>query len=191
VARRVHEILSEEGLKITLTKEPTDSWLGQVLKEGFEKKISPFSETLLFTADRATHVGEIRKDLDNGISVFSDRYIDSTIAYQSVILGPYFRGSDMDVVDWLKSLWRPFALLPDVTFLFRAPPGVCLARLSSREKKTKFEKERFLEDVQKAYLREAENDSRFRIVDASKPIEDVIEEVMVELRGIFNRISRD
>jgi len=170
VAKRVTQDLKEKGYKAIYTYEPTDTWLGDAVKSSYEKDVNPFTEMLLFLADRATHTLQIREWLDNGSIVICDRYADSTYAYQAVALKDELVGLDMEPVDWLIEISRPFVIEPDLTVLLVVEPSAALKRI--KRKATKFERERFLEDVQKVYLELAERDSRFTIIDASKSLNE-------------------
>ncbi|MEI6793583.1 MAG: dTMP kinase, partial [Actinomycetes bacterium] len=119
--------LRERGRDVTLTREPggapaSEAIRGVLLDRAFEG-MSPRAEALLFAAARAEHVHRtIRPALDSGTDVITDRYIDSSIAYQGVS-----RALGVDVVEEL-SLWATEDLLPDLTVLLDVNPHLGLTR---------------------------------------------------------------
>jgi len=172
VAKRVTRELKRRGFKVVYTCEPTNTWLGDAVKSSYEKKVSPFTELFLFLADRATHTTRIKRWMEQGFVVICDRYADSTYAYQAVLLGKYLKELDVEPVEWLKDISRPFVIEPNLTVLLLVEPSVALKRI--RRKGTKFEKKRFLEEVHRVYQKLAEEDPRFAVIDASPPIEEVV-----------------
>ncbi|MFA5772026.1 MAG: dTMP kinase [Thermoplasmata archaeon] len=176
LAKIVYRELKKRGVKIKSTVEPTDSWLGKTVKRGFNSKTDSLAETFLFLADRSLHAVQIKKWLSDGNIVLCDRYHDSTVAYQSVTLGEGFSGSGIDVIKWLLSFEKLFPR-PDITFLLTIEPKKALSRLTNRKGKTKFEKIKFLQNVQKIYLKIAERNKRIVVLDASKPIYTLVDEV--------------
>lgn len=180
VCNRVHKALVDEGLKVRLTREPSDSWLGKLVKASFERDISPFSEALLFCADRAQHTREIEAWLASGSHVLCDRYVDSTIAYQGAVLGQVYKGDDL--LHWLMTVNRPFIRVPDLSILLVADPEVCLDRIGARTDMTKFEKLDTLRAVDANYKRIMKGEDRFVQVDAARPLEDVVAETLAFVR---------
>ena len=172
-AKRIVRELKGRGFDAVYTCEPTGSWLGDAVKSSYGRKVSPFTEHLLFLADRATHTDEIKEMVGKGKVVVCDRYADSTYAYQAVILKEELKGLDIEPVEWLKAFSRPFVVDPDLTLLIIVAPSMALKRL--RGKGSKFEKRGFLEDVHEVYLRLAEENARIRKVDASLPLKEVVE----------------
>ena len=81
VARLVAKRL---GTKAVLTREPTDSWIGRAVRRGDKHKVSPYTDALLFMADRAQHTEEISRLLERRKTVVCDRYYHSTVAYHSL-----------------------------------------------------------------------------------------------------------
>jgi dTMP kinase len=181
VANRVFEtVTAGTDREVVLTSEPSDSWLGDCVRRSHGEDVSPISEALLFVADRASHTERIRKWLESGMIVLSDRYYASTLAYQGATLKPLL--GDM-AVEWLKSVNEPVIIHPDLTFLLTIPPETGMRRLSVRNERTKFEKLEFLREVDRIYRSLAEKDDTFIVVDASRPLEDVMETVVETIRG--------
>jgi len=176
----LHSVVKRlEGQRIHITREPTDTLLGDAVRWGVQRG-DPVLEALLFAADRSQHVKEIRRYLEKGYSVISDRYIWSSIAYQSVGLS----GVVEDPEAWITELHRPFHVESDHVLLFVCDPDVCMTRISSRSDISRFERKGFLERVQQVYLRLAEHHGA-RVVDASRPFEDVCSDVESVLREIL------
>ena len=173
VARMMHERLNATGRRSVLTAEPTDSWVGDMVRRGNREAASPFTETLLYVADRAEHTAQIEKWLADGNNVVCDRYVGSTLAYQAVTLRPRLGDSARG---WLRTVNSPFSLRPDVTFLLLLDPELAMERLGSRPGREKFEKLDFLRGVDDEYRRLAETDG-YVVIDASRPLEEVAEAV--------------
>lgn len=164
-----------------LTSEPTDGALGTALRSGSFGNIPPAAEALLFAADRAIHTAEISEILESGRWVICDRYLGSTVAYQSASFG-----EDADW-DWLLGMQRKSVIAPDLTVLLDIDPEQSLGRVNSRgEELSRFEKADFLGKVRSAYLRLADI-LGYRIVDASLPREKVAETVLgiMEKEGLY------
>ena len=163
--RGLVDALRARGVDARARVEPTRTWLGEAVRRGFTEPISPWSEALLFMADHATHVEEARSDLAQGAVVVSDRWSDSTFAYQGAVLDkPGF-----DALLWLQDTELPFDLKPDLTLLFDLAPEEALRRVNARGSAEKFERLEFLEKVRDNYLRLADEEpERFVVLDAAR-----------------------
>ena len=181
VAEAVANRLKERGLDVVLTTEPTHTWLGDAVKRSYTEKVSPFTEALLFMADSATHTQQISRWISEGKMVISDRYCDSTFAYQAARLEKLTK----DAMDWLKEVSKPFVIEPDLTLLLDVEPRIGLERIASRDKKVHFENEPFLKKVRANYIELAKS-RRFVTVDASRSLDEVIEE---SLRAVVKRVG--
>jgi len=173
VAKAVTKQLKRRGVSVVLTTEPTHTWLGDAVKRSYAEPVSPFTEALLFLADRATHTEQIKRWVAQRKVVISDRYADSTYAYQAASL----KGVSGDVMSWLRKISEPFVIEPDLTLLLDVPPRLGLARIQSRKKKVHFEEERFLRNVRANYIRLAKG-RRFIVIDSSRSIKKVTEEAL-------------
>jgi dTMP kinase len=173
VAKQVADELKQKGVDATYTCEPTNTWLGEAVKTSYSKDISPFTELLLFLADRATHTVQIKKWLEEGKVVVCDRYADSTYAYQAVMLKDELKELNVEPVEWLKDLSRPFVIEPDLTVLLKIDPEVALKRIKNKE--LRFERKEFLDRVLEVYLKLAGESSRFEVIDAAQPLEEVVQ----------------
>lgn len=176
VARLVVERI---GKRAVLTREPTQSWIGRAVHVGDKAKISPFTDALLFMADRAQHTEEISKLVKKGKLVVSDRYYHSTVAYQAANLKSVFPG---DAFKWLLEANLKFSRHPDLTVLLTLPPEVGLERVAKRGKYSRFEKLGFLKQVHNNYLKLARRDRTIVKVDATQDLEIVVRQVLDLIR---------
>jgi dTMP kinase len=175
VSKMVAERLKGMGKAVVHTAEPTSSWLGEAVHRSNKEDVGPFAESLLYIADRAEHTLQIRNWLAEGMWVVCDRYVGSTLAYQSVTLRPCLGAKAMG---WLRAVNEPLIIQPSRTFLLRIDPETAMARLSVRSSTEKFEKLEFLRNVDAAYTRIANEDPTYLVVDASLPLESVVDLVM-------------
>lgn len=136
----------KKGQKVFVTKEPTNSIIGGIIRSILKKEWEVDMKTLqlLFTADRAHHLRtEIIPLLKKGVNVISDRYILSTLAF----------GSLEEDLEWLKSINSKFPQ-PDLTFILNVPGKVCAERIAkSRFGFEFFETAKKLDIVRKNYLK--------------------------------------
>ncbi len=172
VAAALVEALEARGVPVVATREPTDTWLGEAVKRGNREDVDAFSEVFLFLADRTEHTRRIEGWLVEGKVVVSDRYADSTYAYQAVSLKD--QGMEGDPLFWLKSVSAPVVQTPDLTLLLMVEPSVALARIADRPDKAKFETLDFLTRVSENYIDLASQEDRFTIMDAELPLAAVV-----------------
>lgn len=172
LAKRLADLVGDA----VVTSEPTSGRIGLALRSGELGDIPPAAEALLFAADRAIHTAEIEKVLESGRWVVCDRYMGSTVAYQSASMG-----EDADI-EWLIGMQKNAVIEPDATFLLDMDPEESLRRVDSRgEDKSRFEKLDFLRDVREEYLRLAERFG-YCVIDASKDRDAVFADVLEALR---------
>ena len=166
------EWLRERGRHVVVTREPGGTAISEQVRhilldpgsEGMDAK----TEALLFAAARAQHVAAvIRPALDANSVVVSDRYIDSSIAYQGVVRG-------LGEEDVLRlNAWATDELLPDLVILLHLDSDVGLNRSAGGDRMEN-EGAAFHRKVGEAYLHLArEYPSRFSVVDASGTVEQV------------------
>jgi dTMP kinase len=167
----------EAGYRVELTLEPTRTWLGDAVRRSYKEEVSPYTEAFLFLADRATHTDWIRKKMAEGKLVISDRYSDSTVAYQAAQLQQKLGGKAADYIHWLTAASEPAILEPNITILLDVAPEISLKRLGGRTELEKFENLENLKLVRQNYLNIAGKTQRIKIVDASKPILEVQDSV--------------
>lgn len=175
--------LMEAGFRVELTAEPTRTWLGDAVRRSYGEDVSPYTEAFLFLADRATHTEWIRKRIAEGKLVISDRYSDSTVAYQAAHLHQKLGGKPSDYIRYLMEVSMPVIQRPDLTLLLDADPEISLKRLGGRSELEKFENLDNLRLVRQNYLDIARMSDHVRTIDASKDIAEVRE-------SIFNALGR-
>jgi dTMP kinase len=182
--------LIEKGIKVHLTNEPSQFPAGKLLREYLKKENTPIAtDALLFAADRVEHYyNEVLPKLQEGYVVVSDRYIESSIAYQSAQAEIHQKKKDspfstMDM-DWVKNI-NKFAPHPDLTFIIDIDPRVSLARKDPTIALEKFETVTFLDSVRKNYLKRA-NLLKHIIVDGAKSVDEVSTVIMNTLSNIFS-----
>jgi len=141
-------------------------------------------ELFLFLADHAGHLDRtVIPSLEDGAIVISDRYTDSTAAYQGVTL----RDVVPDPVQWNRSLYQPWNLRPDRTLLFILEPSLALQRMQSRPGREKFERLEFLESVDENFRRLAAGEpERFVLIDASVGPESVAEKALLAVLELIS-----
>ncbi len=164
--------LESKGFKVHLTQEPSGNKIGILLREYLKNKDIPATtDALLFAADRDLHYhGEIKNKLEEGYIVISDRYIESSIIYQSV-------QSEKITVDWIKKI-NKFVGKPNLTIILDIDPKIALARKSDKTLE-KFEDLEFLNKVRHLYLTRAELEGYY-IVNT----DDIIELVQEKIQNI-------
>ncbi len=191
LSRMASEYLRQRGFSVVLTHEPGDTEAGRelrrVLLDPHLKGMHPLTELLLYFADRSEHVHRvIAPALRRGEVVVCDRFSDSTISYQG-----YGRGIDLDVLRYIDGISR-MGLRPDLTILLDLDVREGLRRNSLTEKRDRFEQEdmAFHERVRRGYLRIAgEEPERVKVVDASRPIEVVFNEIRPHLERAVRKQS--
>lgn len=177
-----------EGLKGRLadldplfTREPGSPYLGDAVRRAIAANGDPLVEAALFVADHAVHLADVvRPALAEGRVVISDRYSDSRFAYQEVSLA----GVHPDPHGWLEAVHAGWSIRPDMTILLVLPVGVAVSRLAGRSEQEHFERQEFLESVQKNYLaRAAKDPERFVLVDANRDAETILDFVEKSIRA--------
>lgn len=169
--------LEQEGEEVVLSREPGGTDLGQGLRKillGHETgAISPRAEALLYAADRAHHVYSIiRPALDRGDVVITDRYFDSSIAYQGA--GRVLEPNEVARI----SRWATESLFPTLTIIIDMPAEVGLGRLKSRDR-LEAEPLAFHERVRNEFLQIASMDpERYLIVDGLQAIDQIHEQII-------------
>ena len=156
--------LVKKGLEVMQTHEPTGYRIGRLLREILrDTSVPPAVDALLFAADRVDHtIHRIQPALDQGKIVITDRYIESSVAYQS---------SSGLQKEWVLAL-NQFALQPNLTILLDIPPEVALRRKRKPKPKEKFEQVAFLTKVRQVFLNRAEEQG-FTIINAEQSIKEV------------------
>ncbi|MDT5040644.1 MAG: dTMP kinase [Actinoplanes sp.] len=179
--------LTAEGRDVVVTREPGATDVGArirrlVLDKGAAP--APRAEALLYAADRAHHVATVvRPALANGAVVISDRYVDSSLAYQGA-----GRTLPVSEISWLSS-WATGGLKPDLVILLDVDPAVGLARVDSRGAGTdrlESESRAFHDRVRYAFLDLAAGDpKRYLVLDAARPATELSRVVRGRVDTLF------
>ncbi|MCH4160065.1 MAG: dTMP kinase [Bifidobacterium sp.] len=131
--------------------------------------LSPRTEALLYAADRAQHVSQmIRPALERDELVISDRYVDSSLAYQA--------GGRELTIDDVRALsaWATGGLMPRRTYLLDMDPALSHARLQHQLDRLEVEGDAFQQRTRQEFLKLAEAEpERFLVLDASQTVDDV------------------
>ena len=182
----IRKNLETLNIEFILTKEPGGGPLGKDLRKMLlDKKTSISSEVelLLMMADRKNHIDNIvEPSLEKGIWVISDRYLDSSYAYQGG-----GRQIDVSKINLLTELLK--LPIPDLTLLFDLSPEIALRRAKNRSELDRFESEPmdFHQRIREAYLTLAnDNIERYVVIDASKDIQNVKDQVQKQLNHFIN-----
>lgn len=176
----IGEHLTARGLSFVLTREPGGTKVSEAIREVLitdfvDEDINPITELLLMFASRSQHIQEvIIPELRQGKIVVSDRFIDSSYAYQAI-----GRGADFKLYRSLVAAIidrSDISLRPDITILLDIPASVAVKRLKNRGLNDRIECEIIdhLESIRSAYLEvyEASTD-RISLIDATCDIEHV------------------
>ena len=182
----ISQSLETLNIEFIITKEPGGGPLGKDLRKMLlDKKTSISSEVelLLMMADRKNHIENIvEPSLEKGIWVISDRYLDSSYAYQGG-----GRQIDVSKIDLLTELLK--LPIPDLTLLFDLSPEIALQRAKNRSELDRFESEPmdFHQRIRETYLTLAnDNIERYIVIDASKDIQNVKDQVQKQLNKFIN-----
>ena len=179
-AQLLADALRADGRDVVATREPGGTELGEGIRELLlhQGDVSPWAETALFAAARAQLVDEvIAPALERGADVISDRYLDSSLAYQGIA-----RGLGLERVLELN-LQAVRGLLPDRTFLLLVDPEESTRRVGGNGDRIEREADGFRERVDVAYRELAEFfPQRITTIDGTHTPREIGEEVLDELR---------
>ncbi len=188
-SRLLHDWLTARGCPTLTTREPSDGPIGTVLRQALGGRVR-LPETagggfltletiaLLFAADRLDHYeSEIQPALTKGLWVISDRYRDSSLAYQGSMLS----------ADWVETINR-FAPPPDLTLYLDVDVDVALGRISStRTSADLFEKRDVLLRVRENYLRLYEHPERpVRVIAPLSSVKETFKAIVDIVSGTFD-----
>jgi len=182
----LREYLEKKGVHFSVFREPGGTSLSEQIRTILlhEKgAMNPVTELLLFSAARSQLIREkVIPLLEKGDIVILDRFYDSTLAYQG-----YAREAvEISKIKELNAL-AAHGLVPDLTFYLKISPEMAATRIGGQEK-DRMEKEgvHFFEKVAEGYDRISEEESRFKVLDASASREEVFKKV----RSTFERLIR-
>jgi dTMP kinase len=171
-SKLLQQWLQEQGVSVILTREPGGTELGQGLRSILLSKetghISPRAEALLYAADRAHHVySVIQPSLERGDVVITDRYTDSSIAYQGA--GRILSSEEVGRI----SRWATSALTPHLTVILDQSPSIGLARIAEGDR-LESESLDFHERVRDEYAILAGADpDRYLVLDATLDVQEL------------------
>ena len=175
--RLLAKALTAAGHEVVTTLEPGDTEVGRQLRQillGHQTgTIDPRTEALLYAADRAEHVASVvRPALERGAVCITDRYIDSSIAYQGA-----GRVLDPDDIERI-SMWATGDLWPDLTIVLDIDPEVGLTRFSAPADRLEAEPLAFHQRVREHFLAlSRRSPERYLVLDATAPVDAVSSQI--------------
>lgn len=178
----VKEKLEADGYKVVVTREPGGISVSEQIRDvilAVDNKMSKETEALLYAASRTEHLyRKVIPLVNDGYIVISDRYIDSSLAYQG-----YARGIGIEKVLEINMFAKEY--LPKVTYFFDVRPEVGLARIVGRDKIDRLDLEGF-DFHQKVYDGYKEvcklYPERIKVINGERPIELIIEDVYNDIK---------
>jgi dTMP kinase len=178
--------LRDQGFDVVATHEPGATKIGMRLRalllDTAHTGLSPHAETLMYAADRAEHVASvIAPALARGAVVVTDRYVDSSLAYQGA-------GRLLSVED-IANLndWATGGVRPDLTIILDLPPVDGLRRRARSADRLEAEPAEFHDRVRRAFLSLADEASpdRYLVLDASRPTADLSRTIQERVREML------
>ena len=176
--QRLVALVEAQGRETLATREPGATRIGPAIRslllDPVYTGLSARAEALLYAANRAEHVAEvIAPALADGVVVITDRYVDSSLAYQGA-----GRPLDADKVELINT-WATGGLLPDLTVVLDIDPVVGLVRAGAEPDRLEAEPLEFHQAVRQGFLAlAARAPERYLVVDASLTAEDVADRVL-------------
>jgi dTMP kinase len=177
--------LRDQGYDVVTTYEPGATKIGMRLRalllDTAHTGLAPRAEALMYAADRAEHVQSvILPALDRGAIVVTDRYADSSLAYQGA-------GRDLPLAEiGALNKWATGGLTPDLTVVLDLSPTTGLGRRLSSADRLESEPIEFHQRVRDAFLRiAAAEPSRYLVVDAARPEIEVSREIQLRVREVL------
>jgi dTMP kinase len=177
--------LREQGYDVLATQEPGATKMGMRLRalllDTAHAGLSPRAEALMYAADRAEHVESvIAPALARGTIVVTDRYVDSSIAYQG-------RGRNQPVAEVAGlNRWATGGVEPDLTILLDLPPAAGLGRRAPSADRLEAEPADFHERVREGFLAQAAtNPDRYLVLDATQTPADLSVQIQERVRELL------
>ena len=180
VTKEVVKRLEEEGYEVILTREPGGTPIAEQIRNVILDKsntaMDPMTEAMLYAASRRQHLVEKVWPLSKqGKIIISDRFLDSSLAYQGGA-----RGLGIDKILALNQ-YATEGYYPELTLLFDVDPRIGLARIAANKgrevNRLDLEKIDFHDSVRKTFLDLAKRfPDRYVVLDASKPFHEVVED---------------
>ncbi|WGX97150.1 dTMP kinase [Nocardioides sp. L-11A] len=188
-SRLLHDRLTERGYAVRLTHEPGDTPVGKDLRRIVLSpetgELAHKTEFLLYAADKAEHVETlVRPALARGEVVITDRYVDSTLAYQGA-----GRALDRDELEDV-SRWATGDLRPHLTIVLDLEPEAGLGRFEGRDR-IEGEGLEFHLRVRRSFLELARrNPEHYAVIDARAPIEEIAAEIAGRIEPLLGQATR-
>jgi dTMP kinase len=183
--RLLADWLAGAGRGVVATFEPGDTELGKVLRDAVlhGDHVDARTEALLYAADRAHHVTTVvRPALARGDVVLTDRYLDSSVAYQGV-----GRGLGADEIERL-SRWATGGLMPHLTVLLDIDPVAGLGRMAGEPDRLERAGDDFHRRTRQAYLsRAAAEPGRWLVLDATLPPDRLAAAIRERVAALLER----
>src|SRR5215469_5011041 len=177
--------LRDQGYDVVTTHEPGATKIGMRLRalllDTAHTGLAPRAEALMYAADRAEHVQSvIIPALERGAIVVTDRYVDSSLAYQGA-------GRQLPMAEIAAlNKWATGGLLPELTVVLDLPPSMGLGRRLSSADRLESEPVEFHERVRDGFRRlAAAEPSRYLVLDAARPEAEVSRDIQVRVRGLL------
>jgi dTMP kinase len=177
--------LREQGYDVVATHEPGATKVGMRLRalllDTAHTGLSPRAETLMYAADRAEHVDAvIAPALERGAVVVTDRFTDSSLAYQG-------RGRNQPIAEVAElNRWATGGLRPDLTVLLDLPPVAGLVRRAPSADRLEAEPAEFHQRVREGFLAQARQDpGRYLVLDATRPPDQLSREIRDRIRDML------
>jgi dTMP kinase len=177
--------LREQGFDVVSTQEPGATKMGMRLRalllDTTHAGLSPRAEALMYAADRAEHVTSvIRPALERGAIVVTDRYVDSSLAYQGT-------GRCLPLAEVTRvNRWATGGLVPDLTILLDLPPATGLGRRARSADRLEAESFEFHERVRTGFRQLADAEPhRYLVVDAAQPPDLISSQIRDRVRELL------
>ena len=177
--------LREQGFDVVATHEPGATKVGMRLRalllDTSHAGLSPRAEALMYAADRAEHVESvIAPALDRGAIVVTDRFTDSSIAYQG-------RGRNQETTHVAGlNRWATGGLQPDLTILLDLPPAEGLGRRAPSADRLEAEPADFHQRVREGFVAQAAAEPhRYLVLDATRPPDELSREIQDRVRDLL------
>jgi dTMP kinase len=193
--QRLARALIEEGLPVRVTREPGGTPVGEAVRAILSSEaslgIAPLTELFLIVGARSEHVASlIEPALAEGRIIISDRYVDSTVAFQG-----YGRGLDLGLIDEMNRA-ATSGLMPDLTILLDLDPKLARARTTARPiggLLGAFDEENldFHKRVRRGYLELSARLPRIKVIEASGSSDETHAKVMEAVLPVISNLKSD